>query len=291
MITDRRTGLIQQLREGLPALLVLFAWDVIVVLLFQVAHRPWMDQPSLPTSLIGSVLVLFLSVRNNAAYARWWEARTLWGAVTNNARSFSRQMAALIGGAPDLTRAMVAYAHALRGALQSVDVTADLQRLLPPDLAACIQGRRNKPNAILYEIGVSLRHLAEERAVHPAALAAVDRILSDISNAQGGLERIRNTPLAIQFSALPGVLVRAFCLVLPLSMVQELGWITPLGSTVVGFLFLALDEIGLDLEDPFTDSPHALPMLTMTRAIEIDLLQSLGEPAPEPIRVTEGVLP
>ena len=90
MIIDRRTGLIQLLREGLRALLVLFAWDIFVVLIFQMAHRRWMDQPSLPTSLIGSALVLFLSVRNNAAYARWWEARTLWGAVTNNARSFSR---------------------------------------------------------------------------------------------------------------------------------------------------------------------------------------------------------
>ena len=79
MIVDRRTGLIQLLREGLRALLVLFAWDVFVVVVFQTAHRPWMDQPSLPTSLIGSALVLFLSVRNNAAYARWWEARTLWG--------------------------------------------------------------------------------------------------------------------------------------------------------------------------------------------------------------------
>ena len=291
MITDRRTGLIQQLREGFPALLVLFAWDVVVVVIFQVAHRPWMDQPALPTSLIGSALVLFLSVRNNAAYARWWEARTLWGAVTNNTRSFSRQMEALIGGAPDLTRAMVAYAHALRGALHENDVTADLERFLTPDLAAGIQGRRNVPNAILHAIGCRLRYLAEERGVHPAALASVDRILSDIANAQGGLERIRNTPLAIQFSALPGVLVRVFCLLLPLSMVQELGWITPLGSTVVGLLFLALDEIGLDLEAPFADSPHALPMLAMTRTIEIDLLQSIGEPAPKPIRARHGVLP
>ena len=291
MITDRRTGLIQLLREGIPALLVLFAWDLVVVLIFQMVHRPWMDQPSLPTSLIGSALVLFLSVRNNAAYARWWEARTLWGAVTNNARSFSRQMEVLIGGAPDLTRAMVAYAHALRGALHENDVTADLERLLAPDLAVSLQGRRNVPNAILHAIGGRLRYLAEERAVHPAALASVDRILSDMANAQGGLERIRNTPLAIQFSALPGVLVRVFCLLLPLSMVQELGWITPLGSTVVGLLFLALDEIGLDLEAPFADSPHALPMLAMTRTIEIDLLQSIGEAAPKPMRAHHGVLP
>ncbi|KAA0115654.1 hypothetical protein CIW48_28170 [Methylobacterium sp. P1-11] len=291
MIIDRRTGLIQLLREGTPALLVLLAWDVVVVMVFQVAHRPWMDQPSLPTSLIGSALVLFLSVRNNTAYARWWEARTLWGAITNNARSFCRQMMELIGGAPDLTRAMVAYAHALRGALQEVDVTAEVERLLTPDIAARIRGRRNKPNAILYEVGVCLRTVAQERAVDPAALAAVDRILSDIANAQGGLERIRNTPLAIQFSALPGVLVRAFCLLLPLTMVQELGWITPLGSSVVGLLFLALNRIGLDLEDPFTAGVHALPMRAMTRTIEIDLLQSIGEAAPEPIQATHGVLP
>lgn len=291
MIIDRRTGLIQLLREGLPALLVLFAWDMVVVLAFQVTHRSWMDQPSLPTSLIGTALVLFLSVRNNAAYSRWWEARTLWGAVTNNARSFSREMETLFGGAPDLTRAMVAYAYALRGALQGTDVTADLERLLTPDLAASIQGRRNIPNAILHAIEGRLRHLAEARAVHPALLASVDRVLSDLANAQGGLERIRNTPLAIQFSALPGVLVRVFCALLPLSMVQDLGWITPFGSTVVGFLFLALDEIGLDLEDPFSDTPHALPMLAMTRTIEIDLLQSIGEPAPMPIRAHRGVLP
>jgi putative membrane protein len=42
---------------------------VLVVVVFQTAHRPWMDQPSLPTSLIGSALVLFLSVRSFSACA------------------------------------------------------------------------------------------------------------------------------------------------------------------------------------------------------------------------------
>lgn len=291
MITDRRTGLIWLLRESLRLLAVLFAWDVAVVLAFQFAHRSWMDQPTLPLSLIGSALVLFLNVRNNAAYARWWEARTLWGAVTNNARSFSRQAASLLGGAPELTRMMAAYAHALRGALRGADVQAEMRRLLAPGIAARIQGRRNQPHAILQEIGVGMRHLAVERRVHPAAYAEIDRILSDLANAQGGLERIRNTPLAIQFSLLPGLLVRVFCLVLPLSMVQDLGWITPLGSALAGFLFLALDKIGLDLEDPFRDSPHALPMLAMTNTIEIDLLQAIGDPTPEPVQPRRGILP
>ena len=81
MIVDRRAGIARLLTESVRPLLALFAWDIIVVLLFQLAHRSWMDQPALPYSLIGSALVLFLSVRNTTAYNRWWEARTLWGGL------------------------------------------------------------------------------------------------------------------------------------------------------------------------------------------------------------------
>ena len=291
MIVDRRAGAAHLIRESVRPLLALFAWDIVVVLLFQLAHRPWMDQPALPFSLIGSALVLFLNVRNTTAYNRWWEARTLWGSVTNNSRSFSRQMATLLGGTPELTRAMAAFAHALRGALQGIDVTPQVQALLTPELAARVRGRRNQANAILFEIGVAVRAQAEARGIHPAAQAEIDRLLSDLANGQGGLERIRNTPLAIQFSLLPRLLVRIFCVVLPLSMVQELGWITPLGSTLAGFLFVALDEIGSELESPFLAGPHAVPMEAITRTIEIDLLQSIGDPAPEPMQPVRGVLP
>ena len=291
MIVDRRAGTVQLLREGLRPLLLLFAWDVVVVAIFQLAHRPWMDQPALPFSLIGSVLVLFMSVRNNAAYARWWEARTLWGAIVNNSRSFARQAESLARGRPDLTRAMIAYVYALRGTLRGADAAADTAPFLSPELRARIRGRSNQANAILHEIGCAIAGQVRECGIDGAEHAAIDRILSDLANAQGGLERILRTPLAIQFALFPGLITRVYCVVLPLSMVQELGWITPLGSTLLGFLFVSLDRIGADLESPFADSVHALPMAAIARTIEIDLLQSIGEPAPAPVAARDGVLP
>ena len=60
MIVDRYAGTFQLLRESVRPLLVLFAWDIVVVVSFQLAHQPWMDQPGLPFSLVGSVLVLFM---------------------------------------------------------------------------------------------------------------------------------------------------------------------------------------------------------------------------------------
>ena len=52
---------------------------------------------SLPFSvaaILGSALAIFLAFRNNNAYGRWWEARTVWGNIVNNSRIFARQLIA-----------------------------------------------------------------------------------------------------------------------------------------------------------------------------------------------------
>jgi putative membrane protein len=66
---------------------------------------------------------------------------------------------------------------------------------------------------------------------------------------------------------------------LPLALVTAMGWFTPLGSTLVGFIFLALDKIGRDLEDPFDNSIYDVPMTSLTTTIEVNLRQLLGETA------------
>jgi putative membrane protein len=74
-------------------------------------------------------------------------------------------------------------------------------------------------------------------------------------------------------------------------MVSSLGWFTPLGSTLVGFIFLALDKIGRDLEDPFDNTMHDIPLTSITRTIEINLRQMLGETQlPEPVVPIDDVL-
>ncbi|WP_291363699.1 bestrophin family protein [Acetobacter sp. UBA5411] len=291
MIVNKRIGLMVLMRESIGTLLVLAAWDFVVVTLYQLFHQEWMEIPSLPLSLIGSALALFMSVRNNTAYARWWEGRTLWGAITNNSRSFGRQVCSILGGRKDLVRAMAAYPHALRTALGQVDATKDVERLLAPEMAARIKGWKNQPNGILVQLGLGVTEEATKLGIDGALHGQIDRILSDLANAQGGLERIQKTPLPIQYSGLPRALANIFCVVLPLSAVQTLGWITPLGSSLVGLLFVVLDKTGADLQEPFINTPHALPMAAMATTIETDLLQSIGEAPPPPVAINNGVQP
>ena len=45
------------------------------------------------SAILGSAL-LFYRFRNNTAYSRWWEARTLWANIANSSRIFARQIIA-----------------------------------------------------------------------------------------------------------------------------------------------------------------------------------------------------
>ncbi|QAU25551.1 hypothetical protein EO087_14540 [Dyella sp. M7H15-1] len=102
-------------------------------------------------------------------------------------------------------------------------------------------------------------------------MPALARTLSDISNAQGGMERIKNTLLPRQYATYPILLTHAFCLLMPLGLIGTLGLWTPLGSTVAGFMFLAMLQMGNDLQNPFENREDDVPMTAITRTIEIDL--------------------
>ena len=70
-----------------------------------------------PFSLIGVSLAIFLGFRNSTSYARYWEARTLWGQVLAATRSLGRQTLTLSSNRP-LARPMIlhlcAFAHLLK---------------------------------------------------------------------------------------------------------------------------------------------------------------------------------
>ena len=150
-------------------------------------------------------------------------------------------------------------------------------RLLPEEEVARLRGEKNIPLTLQQWIGNLVRTCEDRGWIDSIGWQAMDRNLDDLADAQGGLERIKNTPMPKQYDYFPQLFVQLYCLVLPMGMVQNLGWYTPLGSTLVGFMFLALDKIGRDLENPFDNTIFDVPMTAICRTIEINLRQLLGE--------------
>jgi len=287
---------------GMP-LLLLFLYDGSVVLAYKVLHWQWIALPHIPLALFGSAIGVILGFRNNSSYGRWWEARTLWGAIVNNSRSWGRQVMTQIRWQKEgdrdnvfavqqrLIHLQIAYVLALRQQLRGLPPIDELHGVLSEDDRVALGTEKNIPYAIQLQQGHLLRECLERDWLDSLQWSALDHTLNDLADAQGGSERIKNTPMPKQYDYFPQLFTKIYCLVLPLALVQDMGWFTPLGSTLVGFIFLALDKIGRDLEDPFDNTMHDIPLNAISRTIEINLRQSLGERhLPEPIAPVNGVL-
>ena len=67
---------------------------------FKISKNDYIHNIPIMHGMLGFVISLLLVFRTNTAYDRWWEARTLWGAMVNNSRSFARQVLTLLETAP-----------------------------------------------------------------------------------------------------------------------------------------------------------------------------------------------
>ena len=297
MVVADRFRVTDTLREVWRPLAALFLLDILVTIAYVGLGWTWIVPAGLPLPLLGTGLAVFLGVRNNTAYARWWEARTLWGGVLNNSRSYARALTVLMAPAEAaslrtaLVRHQIAWAHALRCSMRREDPAQDIAPFLPPDTLARVAEAANPPFAIQREMADLLADARRDGWLDGIEAAALNTTLTALTDCQGGLERIRNTPMPQQYAAFSRVFVTAYCLMLPFGIVPDLNVLTPLGSAVIGFVFLALDRSGRHLEDPFMRSVYDVPMSAITRTVEIDLRQAFGDPdVPSPLHPVRGVL-
>ena len=275
-------------------LALLFIWDVIVTITYYLLP---FTAPGLPVTLFGTALALFLGFRSNSAYARWWEGRQLWGLMINASRNIAR---AAVNFLPDpqaaglkqrLVRRQIAYVNALRCQLRRQPQEEVVHTYLRQGESDEALARVNIANGILDGNGRLIAEARDKGWLDTVQQVQMEAVLVDIANAQGGMERLKNTPLPHQYRWLPVVFTHLFCVLLPIGLVETLGYATPLGSTIAGLMFLAVLTIGDELVDPFAGKIHDLPLTQMCRTIEIDLLQAIGEQAPPPMQAdADGVL-
>lgn len=244
---------------------------------------------TVPFSLIGLALAIFLGFRNNAAYDRYWEARKLWADVAARSRSFARQLQTLLHYETPARRAQtedprtrmilrtIAFGHALRHQLRETDADADLRRLLPAADADAFAASRRGTDHLLRRIGDDLGGELRARRLDPPVAADMDDLLTGLAVAAAGCERIKTTPMPFPYTLLLHRTAWLYCFLLPFGLVDTVGFMTPFVVAIVAYTFFGLDALGDEIEEPFGLAANHLPLDALTRMVEVDLLEALGE--------------
>ena len=115
---------------------------------------------------------------------------------------------------------------------------------------------------------------------------------------QGQAERIKKFPSPRQFASTAFIFNILFIMLLPRGLVNEFAKLGDFGiwasipfCIIIGWIYIIMELVGDYSENPFAGLMFDVPMLSICRTIEIDLLQMSGETdLPEPISSKHGVL-
>ena len=67
---------------------VLTLLAALATVLYAVVGWTWLSIPWVPIALLGTAAAFLVGFKNNATYARSWEARQIWGGIVNSSRSW-----------------------------------------------------------------------------------------------------------------------------------------------------------------------------------------------------------
>lgn len=259
----------------------------------------YLQLPTFVPTLLGTALAFFIGFNNNQAYDRWWEARKIWGGLVNDSRTWARGLLYYstapgeeLSAVKDLQKIMIlrhlAFLHALRFNLRGVTDDTYKNFLSPADLQL-VKGQSNIHNAILGLQSRDLEYMYQKGYINDFRFIQLNQSLIDFCNGMGMSERIKNTIFPTTYHFFTQVFIWIFVVVLTLSTADTLGMGSIFLSWLLGFVFHTSHFIGRSLVNPFYPLITCVPLNQITRTIEINLLEMLGErDIPEPVKPIDG---
>jgi ion channel-forming bestrophin family protein len=287
--------------------------SLVAVSLYELAGFKFLAIPFLPVGTIGTAVAFFIGFKNNQAYDRLWEARRLWGGITNTSRNLATMMIAIVEDkafVSDFLHRHIGYINILRLQLRRTIPWATSKGNLHKTFVGekkeleefdeglktiltrhnkiqyydSLKSKQNTANIMLKIQVEQLTKLKREKKIDDFEHSDLVKQINELFNLQGGCERIKSTPMFRQFSIFSRVFVLIFIFLLPFGLLKDLSnlaswgvWLTIPFTLLISWVFYTMEQIGEYSENPFDNAVNDIPITTICRNIEIDIKELLGE--------------
>jgi len=257
------------------------------------------ELPVVVPTILGTALAFFIGFNNNQAYDRWWEGRKIWGALVNDSRTWARQIMEYTSVTDKVDEAElyklkkksihrhIAFLYALKENLRDCN-DGEYKKYLSEDELTSIEQKSNKQNAILDIQTKELQGFYSEGIVDGFKFMEMNKNITRFSDEMGKAERIKNTVFPTTYSYYTNLFIWFFIISITLETANVVGaWSVVIGM-FLGYVFMTTHLIGRSLLNPFDQIIAGNPLDQITRTIEINLLETLGEKdIPKPIEAVD----
>lgn len=328
MFVNRHYHIWSTIRWSKKQLFYGFLYSALVIVIFEVTNfsfaLPWQ-----PISVIGIAVAFYLGFKNNASYDRAWEARKIWGGILHDSRSFASAVLTLplAEEVPFETKKelvyrhlawLIALKHSMRkgkpwehnGSIEKLAFTPhfreealkgvfeEISKYLNPDELETLYSSTNLATQLLTNQTREVKKLEDEGKISEFKHIWIHELITRLFADQGMSERIKNFPFPRQYASTGLFINYIFCALIPFGLLdiftqsEDLHyWLTIPFSGIIIWIFFLVDKIGDYSENPFESAYNDVPISSITRTIEIELLEMLGEKdLPESYPIENGFL-
>jgi predicted membrane chloride channel (bestrophin family) len=229
---------------------------------------PMLSIPGLPLSLLCPSLGLLLVFRTNKAYERWREGRIAWSEVNSKIFDVVRQSSQWIADKIIVARCaryLIAYSRCLKWHLGHQDNDRRLRDDLEEILTTSELERLMASN---FRVQHTLSQLSRDVAtagMPPNLQVHIDKSLGELSNAYFNCDRIYTTPIPVSYTRHTARFLLIFVMTLPMALYNEFAkgekligtFVIPLITFMSSIFLFAIEELGVQIEEPFGILPLA----------------------------------
>ncbi|MEJ5103039.1 bestrophin family protein [Chryseobacterium sp. MYb328] len=242
---------------------------------------PWFRKISLPLNipaLLGTAVSLLLAFRISQSYERWWEARTVWGAIVNDSRSLVRLIIQFMPAGEDkiikdFAERQIIWTYALGESLRKQPFSERVQQYLKENNISAL----NIPNALLDAHSRQLKEVAAAKGITDFQQMQLNDMITRLCDSMGKCERLKNTVFPRSYSVLVHILIYVFAAILPFGL-DDSQLAVEIGITfLIPIVFITIEKTSIIMQDPFENTPVDTPMTSLAQTIEINIRQMIGE--------------
>src|SRR5262245_19647665 len=168
----------------------------------------------------------------------------------------------------------------------------ELAKYLPNDELDQLAAARNKATRLIGAQSSTIKDLFASQELAVVHHAEMQRTLRDLIDQQSRAERIKNVPYPRQYATINTIFVWCFATLLPFCVIREfdrlnegvsgllaghMAWFAIPFSALVAWMYVSLDQVGESTENPFEGGANDVPISHISRLVEIELRELLGE--------------
>lgn len=175
---------------------------------------------------------------------------------------------------------------------RETSLESELMKYLRKEEIDALLKTKNRATQLLARQSKLLRELFDAGQMDSHQYIEMQKSLNEFFEHQGKSERIKNFPYPRQFASINTFFIRLFCFLLPFGMLLEfqklndyvegpmkghMVWLVLPFSVLISWVYTSLEQVGESTENPFEGSANDVPISQISRTIEIDLREMLGE--------------